>query len=313
MYFLLLILLLIALFFGIFSRFRKKKIICKIQCMDKCQKCCKVDELVKPFGYCFREKCGFFSSRVDAWQREAGYTWIYDYMAPRFRMVFDRLPVYFDYDGRTWLIELWKGQYGINTGAEIGIYHADRIISEKEYRTTFFEAASDEELLNCSFVLCDKECDCVQVEQEHWWLTAFFTGSFANPSELSMKATIRFPNRRMQFAFVGGLRRAGCGDFTANGCCVTVNFRTRINKVKYKLRTRFWRCFSQWENKILCKLYLWVTRPFRCTEDRVLFLYYLMPSAFRRLFKIRRFNRRCHRNCAKKKYCTKRCCRKGRL
>ena len=43
-------------------------------------------------------------------------------MAPRFQMVFDALPVYFDYQKKTWLIEFWKGQYGINTGAEIGIY-----------------------------------------------------------------------------------------------------------------------------------------------------------------------------------------------
>ena len=121
MYFFLIILLLVALICSVFFHFRKKKIICKIQCMDKCQKCCKVEELVKLFGYCFHEECGFFSSTLDAWQREAGYAWIYDYMAPRFQMVFDALPVYFDYEGKTWLIEFWKGQYGINAGAEIGI------------------------------------------------------------------------------------------------------------------------------------------------------------------------------------------------
>lgn len=311
MYLILLILLLAAFCCSIFFHCRKKKIICKIQVLDKCQKCCKVEELVRPFGYCFHEKCGFFSSTVDAWQREAGYTWFYDYMAPRFGMVYDSLPVYFDYDGRTWLIEFWKGQYGINAGAEIGIYHADSIISEKEHRTTRFEAASDEEMLNCSFVLCDKNCECVQVGHRHWWLTAFFTGYFAKPSELTMKASVRFPNRQMQFAFIRGLRRAGYAEheFTVNGLCVTVNF-CQTKKVKYKMRTRFWRCYSQWKNRIFCRLYLWVTKPFQCTEDRILCLYYYIPAAFRRLFRMRRFDRRCHR----KKSCGhKRCCRKGRL
>ena len=78
MYFFLIILLLVALVCSVFFHFRKKKIVCRIQCMDKCQKCCKVEELVKPFGYCFHDECGFFSSTLDAWQREAGYAWIYD-------------------------------------------------------------------------------------------------------------------------------------------------------------------------------------------------------------------------------------------
>lgn len=63
MYFFLIILLLVALICSVFFHFRKKKIVCKIQCMDKCQKCCKVEELVKPFGYCFHEECGFFQAR----------------------------------------------------------------------------------------------------------------------------------------------------------------------------------------------------------------------------------------------------------
>lgn len=311
MYFFLVILSLVALFCSIFFRWRRKKIICRIQCMDKCQKCCKVEELVKPFGYCFHEKYGFFSGTLDAWQREAGYTWFYDYMAPRFGMVFDSLPVYFDYDGRTWLIEFWKGQYGINAGAEIGIYHADRIVSEREYKTTLFAAASDEELLNCSFGLCGKDGSCVQVSQCHWWLTAFFTGYFVWPSQLNMKAAVRFSDRRMQCAFINGLRSAGYTeqDFAVNGLCVTVNFSC-AERTHYKLRTRFWRRFSQWKNKIFCRLYLWITKPFTSTVDRVLCLYYFLPAAFRKLLRMRRFHKRCHRN---SRCCQKRCCRKGML
>lgn len=311
MYFLLVVLLLIAFFGSIFFWWRKRKIVSRIQCMEPCQKCCKVDEIVRPFGYCYHDRYGFFSSTLDAWQKEAGYTWFYDYMAPRFQMVFDSLPVYFDYNGRTWLIEFWKGQYGINAGAEVGIYHADGIVPEKEYKTTLFTAASDEELLKCSFTLCGKNGSCVQVSQTHWWLTAFFPGCFVWPSALDMKATIRFTDRRMQCAFVGGLRNAGYTeqDFAVNGFCVTVNFTCTVKK-RYRLCTRFWRRYSQWKNKIFCRLYLWVTRPFQCTEDRVLCLYYFLPAAFRKLLRMRRFHRRCHKN---KRCCRKRCCKKGRL
>ena len=52
-----------------------------------------LEELAAPFGYVYHCCCGFFSSTIDAWQKAAGYTWFYDYMAPRFQMVFDVLPV----------------------------------------------------------------------------------------------------------------------------------------------------------------------------------------------------------------------------
>ncbi len=61
-------------------------------------------------------------------------------------MVIDAFPVYFNYEGRTWLVEFWKGQYGINTGGEVGIYHAKGVIPPHAYHTVHFEAVSDAEL-----------------------------------------------------------------------------------------------------------------------------------------------------------------------
>lgn len=295
MYFLLLALLLMAVLGCIFFQFRRKKIICKIKAMDCCTKCSLLNELVYPFGYDFHCDCGFFSTTVDAPQRQAGYASLYDYMAPRFQMVFDALPVYFDYRGRTWLIEFWKGQYGINTGAEIGIYHADGIIPEADYKTAWFSCAEDSEMLDCSFRLCKCENECICNSGRHWWLTAFLVGYFSRPSSLTMESCIHFPNREMLSAFVNGLQRTG---YPEDGLCVrglTVCFMFHRDCTKYNLITRFFRKFSQWKNKLFCKLYLWVTRPFLCTEDRVLLLYYCLPSAFRKLLRLRRFHKRCHK------------------
>lgn len=300
MYYLLYALLLLALLGCIFFHCHRKKIICKISSMDCCTKCSLLKELVYPFGYCFHCDSGIFSSTTDAWQKQAGYTWLYDYMAPRFQMVFDALPIYFDYRGRTWLIELWKGQYGINTGAEIGIYHADAIIPETDYKSTWFSCAQDHEMLDCSFVLCNRRNDCFHNAGRHWWLTAFLVGCFSEPSALSMEATICFPNREMLSAFVDGLKRAGYREdsICIKGLHASFVFCRNITE-KYNLITRFWRRFSQWKNKIFCKLYLWATRPFCCTEDRILYLYYYLPAAFRRLLRLRRFNKRCHKHYCK--------------
>lgn len=263
--------------------------------MDCCTKCTLLDELVYPFGYRFHCDHGFFSSTVDAPQRHAGYTWLYDYMAPRFQMVFDALPVYFDYRGRTWLIEFWKGQYGINTGAEIGIYHTDRIIPESEYKTAWFSCAEDHEMLDCSFLLCNAGNECIRTSDRHWWLTAFLAGCFSKPACLSMESCICFPNREMLAAFLDGLKRAGVAESAISVHCLSVCFAFCQTDESYNLSTRFWRSFSQWKNKLFCRLYRWVTRPFFCTEDRVLYLYYYLPAAFRKLLRLRRFHKRCHR------------------
>ena len=295
MYLLLFALLLAALLGCIFFQCRRKKIICKINAMDCCTKCTLLNELVYPFGYDFHCDCGFFSSTVDAPQKQAGYTWLYDYMAPRFQMVFDSLPVYFDYRGRTWLIEFWKGQYGINTGAEIGIYHADRIIPESDYKTAWFSCAEEGEMLDCSFQLCKCENECICNSERHWWHTAFLVGCFSKPSCLTMESCISFPNREMLCAFVDGLKRTGYPEDCIFVRGLTVCFVFHKDSTKYNCLTRFWRSFSQWKNKRFCKLYLWVTRPFLCTEDRVLYLYYYLPAAFRKLLRLRRFNKRCHK------------------
>lgn len=263
--------------------------------MDYCTKCSLLNELVYPFGYDFHCDCGFFSSTVDAPQRQAGYTRLYDYMAPRFQMVFDSLPVYFDYRGRTWLIEFWKGQYGINTGAEIGIYHADSIIPESDYKNAWFSCAEENEMLDCSFRLCKCENECICNSGRHWWLTAFLVGCFSRPSCLAMESCICFPNREMLSAFLNGLKRADCPEDCLSVRGLSVCFVFHRDTTKYNLLTRFWRRFSQWKNKLFCKLYLWVTRPFLCTEDRVLYLYYYLPRAFRKLLRLRRFNKRCHK------------------
>ena len=39
-------------------------------------------------------------------------------------MIIDCEPICFMYGGKNWMIELWKGQYGLETGGEIGVYNA---------------------------------------------------------------------------------------------------------------------------------------------------------------------------------------------
>ena len=72
------------------------------------------------FKYSTTEKC--FITSEDAWQRQYGYNENNDASAPVLAISYDTMRVYFDYDGLQWMIQYWKGQYGlILVGAEIGI------------------------------------------------------------------------------------------------------------------------------------------------------------------------------------------------
>ena len=124
-------------------------------------------------------------------------------------MVIDSQPIYFNYDGKTWLIEFWKGQYGINTGCELGVYHADGIIPPSKRKTTIFSAAEKDEYLDMSVKLFRNGKEIAIKEGKHWWQTIFSMGVFSQPKELLMKIHICFPDTRMRNAFVEGLVSAG--------------------------------------------------------------------------------------------------------
>lgn len=283
---------LLILFFVCFQHWRKKRIIQKVRCLCMDEKCALLNDLIEPFGYSYILCQDIFTSRLDAWQRDFGYCALYDKAASHFNMIFDCLPVYFNYQGRTWQIEFWKGQYGINTGCEIGVYYADRILEEDEYRHTLFQCVDDEDMQNLSFTLLCKNENIAHLHGVHWWLTAFDMGRFSQPSDLVLCATINFQSSKMASAFAQGLERAGVCRKDIYICHTTVSFHfvNAFGKICFLSRLRI--CVGQAMNRFLCKLYLFVTRPFELSIDRLLYLYYYLPFAFRKIFRIRKYKKR---------------------
>lgn len=286
-----LIILCILFFFLLFRR--RKKIRRRICDMTPCDKIQQLNQLIRPFGFFYDGCQDVFSSTVDAWQRDLGYRAVFDRSAPRFNMVFDCEPVYFDYHGRTWLIEFWKGQYGINSGAEIGIYYADRLLSPREYPRARFQGVPDEQMLPLRMELTRRDESLFAVQELHWWLTGFRMGSFCSPDELDLKVSLTITDDEMLQGFIGGLLQAGYNHPEISLSDHTVSFifsnpRTKRRGLLLGLRS----AWAQWKNKRFVGLYLWVTRPFTCTVNKLLYLYYFLPFAFRRSMGIRRRSRR---------------------
>ncbi len=251
------------------------------------EKCCLLNELVEPFGYCYNLKQDIFTSTTDAWQKKFGYSEIYDRLAPFGNMIFDCQPVYFDYAGKTWLIEFWKGQYGINTGSEIGVYHADSIIPPKKRKKTIFAAVQEDEYLEMRTELIRKDKPIADLSARHWWLTIFKMGCFSKPKDLELKIFIDFPNQEMREAFVDALIETGCCPDAICTNCNMVSFTFRVSKRKRNIFVRLYRGYVQLLNRLLCKLYRFVTRPFKCTYDRLLYLYFYLPYIFRHMLRLR--------------------------
>lgn len=289
------------LFFGIFfivlllffclNHWRRKKIMKKVcsLCMD--EKCDILNTLIEPLGYCYIPTQDVFSTHINAWQREFGYCAFYDKAASHFNMIFDCLPVYFNYHEKTWLIEFWKGQYGINTGCEIGVYYADRIISKEERATTLFHCVNDEDMLTLSLQLFQGNHCLAHLCAKHWWLTSFTMGCFSQPAGLSLRACVTLDSPEMASAFVQGLQESGYSPEKICVCCNTVCFTFAnakpVRNILHRIRIRI----CQWINHFWCQIYLWVTRPFRLSVDKILYLYYYLPFAFRKMVNIRRYKK----------------------
>lgn len=282
---------LILLFFFCLNYWRRKKIIKKICCMSTKEKCCLLDELIEPFGFRYIAAQDIFTSRIDALQRKFGYCSLYDKSALTFHMVFDCLPVYFNYNGRTWLIEFWKGQYGINTGGEIGIYYADDIIPKDQWNTTVFQSVEDKDMAGLSFNLFRKGMGIADVGARHWWLTAFSVGRFSNPKDLYMRASISFPHHEMAEAFAQGLENTGYCRKDICVCHNTVSFSFTKSFHKYGFFRRLRINVVQCINHFWCRVYLSVTRPFCLSLDKILYLYYYLPFTFRKILRIKKYKK----------------------
>lgn len=271
---------------------RKKRIIQKIHNMCLEEKCTILEELIAPFGFSYVPSQDIFTSRIDAWQREFGYCTLYDETAHRFHLIFDALPVYFDYNGRTWLIEFWKGQYGINTGCEIGVYYTDRILPHEQRSSTLFQSVEDKEMLPLSLRLFKNGRKIAWMNAKHWWLTAFCLGRYSEKNTLGMRASLTFPNLTMAMAFAKGLLEAGCRPQDICRSCNTITFSFTSSSHSYSKWKAFRIGISRKKNRFWCSVYLFLTRPFCLSLDKILYLYYYLPFVFHRILRIRKYQRR---------------------
>lgn len=233
-------------------------------------------------GFAYDRKEDIFYSLMDCWQREMGYCQLYDEGSSLFNMVMHCEPVRFSYAGKRWMIELWKGQYGITTGAEVGIYNTDQDdIRTERFTGPFYDCAQDSERLPMSFVLRRNGRVLFKRKALHWWLTGFRLGEFSTLDSLTMDVRIRFPNSEMRDAFLEGLLELGYGsrEYAVRGNTVTVHY-TKPHSVQPLSRGSLQEAAVQQVNKSNCALFRQATGKYTDTLDKLEYIKALVPELY---------------------------------
>jgi hypothetical protein len=281
--------LLILLFVLILLHYHKKvRVIEKIHQMDSEQKTTLLDTLAAPYGFHYDAKKDVFCSRLSAWQRHLGYRQLYEFAALSSNMVLDAEPIYFNYQRQTWLIVLWKGQYGITTGAEVGIYHADQIIPPALRSQTVFQAITDDELCPVTITLSDVNNPRFTIQNTGWWINGFQAGTCTSPNDLTLNVSITFSNEELMEAFVAAVRTIGYRNHEVQIEDTTVSLLFSTPKSEPLLpRDTLYERYILWKTRVLCDLYRSHTTPFQTTVDRMLRLYFCYPWIFRKILSLR--------------------------
>jgi hypothetical protein len=249
----------------------------------------RFEEVIAAAGYSYDHKQDIFYSNMNAWQRDMGYCRLYDEAAALLGMIVDCEPVYFDYEGKRWLIEFWKGQYDMPTGGEIGIYttKGPDIDIPGIFEGPFFHCASNEDHLEMSFTLYKNGQKLFTRQDKHWWLTGFKLGEFSEPYELTMDISITLKNEEMRDVFVKALRNMGYSEkkIKIKGNSVNLMFDSPYS-TQPSTRSPETEWIIQWKNKLLCDRYHKVTGPYDNFADRMLVLREKEPKLYEQVINI---------------------------
>lgn len=150
-------------------------------------------------GYNFSSEELLLYAQVNVWMRDFGFTFLYDlfcYTTPFF--FYNTRRIKFDYDGMEWMVQIWKGNYLVSNGAEVGIY-----TREPGSIGTYYDCANDEQMMDMSMKLYHGD-DLLfeRPEQLHWWITGFQISDRLYPAnKLTLDFTIEMQSEEMLEAF----------------------------------------------------------------------------------------------------------------
>lgn len=170
-------------------------------------------DIVKPDGtialsYSYSEAGNYFYTDDNPWQRNFGFNRLYDIGAVFTVMYLDTFHVYYSHGDYDWMVQFWKGQYGLLfLGGEIGLYYKDPGKS-----TMHFNCAEEGMEINMQMTVYREGYGelFTRPYAPHWWTTAFVPGKlkrFTDRTELTMVAKLQFKSIEEREKFCKALEK----------------------------------------------------------------------------------------------------------
>ena len=270
---------------------RKRKIIRPVSDMlnNQPERIRDLNQEIEPFGFAYEPYQDIFYSLMNPWQRKLGYCRLYDEASAALSMIIDCEPITFEYGGKQWMVEFWKGQYGMNTGAEVGIYNTSfpDLNIPGFFNGNFYFCVKDEECINMSFILRKKGNLLFTRSGYHWWLTGFKLGEYTKPSDLSMDIELMMYDRRMASILGNALKEAGYkpNEYSVQGRRVLVRF-DKPHVRQPLTRTALTDYMMMRNNASLCNSYNTLTNEYPDTPDKLNLIKTQNPDMYNRLIAI---------------------------
>ncbi len=161
----------------------------------------------------------YYTNDKKCWQKYFGFSKFYDLVSPYILLEYDYVRVYFNYGGKDWMIQFWKGQYGlVFYGCEVGVY-TRRQSSKEPGVFTLYNCAKEGDWLNMEQSLYHDTTGLGTYKREfsrpwgkYWWCTGFKRGHLRveEPArELRSVGTIEMKDQEMLNLFTAGLEQCG--------------------------------------------------------------------------------------------------------
>ena len=156
----------------------------------------------------------YYTDDKNAWQSNFGFNEGYDSMAPVTMMIYDTVRTKFNYGGKEWMIQTWKGQYGYAfVGGEVGVYTRKAGSGGSHYN-----CAKQEDWLKMEMLFMWDETQTGKYEPifqrpytDYWWCTGFVVGfdGQKNRHQFRLMTHITFKDTEMADAFCEAFEKNG--------------------------------------------------------------------------------------------------------
>ena len=159
-----------------------------------------------------------------AYQWLFGFNKAYDTLSPAVGCSYDTLRFEFNYGGRDWMLQVWKGTYGfrLTTGGEIGLYSKPQWSPIKQYM-----GVGPNDWIGMEFSIYNRQEKLfTRPMEDTWWVTGFKQYILQDQATqyLTMEGKLRFQNEGMAAACAKAM--ADKGFASASSATLDGNYNT---------------------------------------------------------------------------------------